>query len=178
MSHRVPKPYRWPLLNVLTPTNIGETTQKWFGSHANSPRSVSGQPIFATLWGLDQCESEYILQMDSDLFIGRRDLNHDYLLEMISVFESDPDALFVPLPISADSPNNYTFEGDRGDWRVEVRGCLLKKYRTESILPIRNEVVHGVLQSTWRRAFDNLIRDSKYRSYRGGDPRTFFIHVP
>ena len=162
----------------LDSTIIGEITQKWFGSPANSAHSASGQPVFATLWGLDQCKGKYILQMDSDLLIGRRDPNHDYLSEMISVFESDPDALFVPLPISSDSPSDYTFKGNRGDWRVEVRGCLLKKDRIKSVLPIRNEVVHGVLQETWHRAFDNFIRESEYHSYRGGKPNTFFIHVP
>ena len=30
----------------------------------------------------------------------------------------------------------------------------------------------------WHRAFDRFIADTDYRSYRGGDPKTAFIHVP
>ncbi len=157
---------------------IRAALKRWFGVDATASHTASGQPVFAALWGFEQCESEYVLQMDSDLLIGRADSEHDYVHDIQNLFEADPKALFVPLSIAGSSGGAYTFEGSGGDWRVEVRGCMLRKDRVESVLPIRNQVIDGALQTTWHRAFDTFIAGSDCHSYRGGDPRTFFIHVP
>ncbi len=162
---------------------IGAVLQRWFGVVATNSHTASGQPVFATLWGLEQCESDYILQLDSDLLIGRQDRGHDYLGDMLQVFEADDKALFVPLSIFKEEAAPYTSAGSRGDWRVEVRGCLLRKDRVEQVLPIPNEAARNeagelILRQTWHRACDGFIAGSGHHSYRGGDPRTFFIHVP
>ena len=46
------------------------------------------------------------------------------------------------------------------------------------MLPVPNEVEQGRFALAWHRAFDRFIAASDYHSYRGGDPRTAFIHVP
>ena len=46
------------------------------------------------------------------------------------------------------------------------------------MLPIANELEHGKFALGWHRAFDRFIAGSEFRSYRGGDPRTAFIHLP
>ena len=160
------------------PAVIGATYLKWFGAESEETHSTNGQQLFATLYGFDSCTGDYVLQVDSDLLIVRHDRGHDYLAEMVDVLRTDPKALFVPLSICHPDPVPYTHEGPNGGWRVEVRGCLFDRERPESVLPVANELENGRFTLAWHRAFDRLIAATDYHSYRGGDPRTSFIHVP
>ena len=45
-------------------------------------------------------------------------------------------------------------------------------------MPVANELEDDRFGLGWHRAFDRFIASSDYRSYRGGDPRSAFIHVP
>ena len=166
---------------VYAPTDpeaVRATFVKWFGVESDETHSANGQQIFATLYGFDACTGDYVLQLDSDLLISRPDKGHDYLGEMVDVLRNDPRALFVPLSICSSVPQPYTYEGPRGDWRVEVRGCLFDRRRLHSVLPVANELDGGRFAMAWHRAFDRLIASSQHRSYRGGNPATGFIHVP
>ena len=160
------------------PAVIRATYRKWFGLESTETHSANGQQLFATLYGFESCSGDYVLQVDSDLLIARQDRSHDYLAEMVEVFRADPKALFVPLSICRSEPVHYTYEGPNGDWRVEVRGCLFDRQRLESVLPVPNETDGGRIALAWHRAFDKFIAATGYRAYRGGDPRTAFIHVP
>ena len=157
---------------------IRETYRKWFGKESGEAHSANGQQLFATLFGFDSCTGDYVLQVDSDLLVARHDRGHDYLADMVDVLRTDPNALFVPLSICNSEPVPYTHEGPSGDWRVEVRGCLFDPKRLESVLPVDNELERGQFSLAWHRAFDRVIAASNWRSYRGCDPRTAFIHVP
>ena len=165
---------------------IRATYKRWFGVESVESHAHNGQQTFATLFGFDQCGGDYVFQLDSDILIGRKDDNHDYLGDMLNVFEKDPGTLFVPLSIPTDEPFGYSSEGPSGDWRVEVRICLFDRERIARVLPVTNAVSETIesgqvrerLDLPWHRAFDRLIRDSDYRSYRGGNPDTFFLHVP
>ena len=166
---------------VYSPDNKSvtrETYRKWFGKESEKTHSANGQQLFATLFGFDSCTGDYVLQVDSDLLVARHDRGHDYLAEMVGVLRTDPKALFVPLSICQSEPVPYAHEGPNGDWRVEVRSCLFDRRRLESVLPVANEVERGQFTLAWHRAFDRVIAASNWRSYRGGDPRTAFIHVP
>ena len=166
---------------VYAPQNpevIHSTYMKWFGLESDETHSTNGQQLFATLYGFDACRADYVLQLDSDLLIARTDRSHDYLAEMVGVLKSEPNALFVPLSICRADRLPYTSKGPKGDWRVEVRGCLFDRRRLQSVLPVANELENGRFGMAWHRAFDRFIASSEYRSYRGGDPRTATIHVP
>ena len=160
------------------PAAIRATYQKWFGAKSEETHSANGQQLFATLHGFDSYSGDYVLQVDSDLLVVRQDQGHDYLGNMVDVLNPDPRALFVPLSICNSEPAHYTYEGSNGDWRVEVRGCLFDRERLDSVLPVANEMEGGRFALAWHRAFDQFIAATDYRSYRGGDPRTAFIHVP
>ncbi len=157
---------------------IRATYRKWFGDESTETHSVGGQQLFATLFGFDSCSGDYVLQVDSDLLIARTDTTHDYLSEMVGVLRGDDRALFVPLGICGPGSVPYSHEGPNGDWRVEARGCLLDRERLQSVLPVANGLEQGRFTLAWHRAFDGFIAATDYRSYRGGDPRTAFIHVP
>ena len=161
------------------PETIRDTYRRWFGVESEETHSKNGQQLFATLFGFDSCSGDYVLQIDSDLLISRSSREHDYLGEMVEVLRSYPSALFVPLSISRSGSVPYTAEGPNGAWRVEVRGCLFDRRRVQSVLPVANELDgNDRFTLTWHRAFDRLIGSGDYRAYRGGDPRTAFIHVP
>ena len=160
------------------PAVIRSTYRKWFGTETEETHSANGQQLFATMCGIESCTGDYVLQVDSDLLIVRHDRNHDYVGEMVDVLRTDSKALFVPMGICAAEPVPYSHEGPNGDWRVEVRGCLFDRKRLERALPVPNEVKGGRFALGWHRAFDRFIATTDYRSYRGGDPRTAFIHVP
>ena len=162
----------------IDPEVIRSTYRKWFCAESVETHSVNGQQLFATLFGFDSCTGDYVLQMDSDLLITRADRNHDYLAEMTDVLRCDPKALFVPLSICRAEATSYTAKGSDGDWRVEARGCLYDRQRLQSLLPVSNELENGRFVLAWHRAFDRFIAVSSYRSYRGGNPKTSFIHVP
>ena len=157
---------------------IRKTYRKWFGAESEETHTANGQQLFATLFGFDSCTGDYVLQVDSDLLVARHDRGHDFLTEMVDVLRTDPKALFVPLSICHPEPVPYTHKGSNGDWRVEVRGCLFDRQRLESVLPVVNDTEGGRFTLAWHRAFDRFIAASNWRSYRGGDPRTAFIHVP
>ena len=166
---------------IYAPTDsdtIRETYRRWFDADSVETHSANGQQLFATLFGFEACEGDYVLQLDSDLLISRRDTSHDYLTEMVDVLRLDPAALFASMSICVSKPVPYSAKGPGGDWRVEVRGCLFDRQRLLSALPVANRVEDGRFVLPWHRAFDNLIADSDYRSYRGGNPGTGFIHVP
>ena len=160
------------------PAIIRSTYRKWFGVESDKTHSIDHQQLFATLYGFDCCEGDYVLQLDSDMLISRSDEDHNYLAEMVDVFRRDPGALFVPLSICRSARQPYTSEGHKGDWRVEVRGCMFDRRKLQSVLPVPNELKGGRLSKTWHRALDRVIASGDYRSYRGGDPRTATIHVP
>ena len=160
------------------PEAVRETYRKWFGVESAKTHSANGQQLFATLFGIDSCSGDYVLQLDSDLLMVRRDHGHDYLGEMAEVLRSDPMALFVPMSICREDPVPYTHEGPDGDWRVEVRGCLLERERLQAILPVPNHLEADRFALPWHRALDRFVASTQFRSYRGGDPRTSYIHVP
>ena len=160
------------------PDAVRKTYDKWFGTSSNETHSTNGQQLFATLFGFEACVGDYVLQLDSDLLISRKDKEHSYLDEMVDVLRHDSKALFVSMGTCVSEPVPYTAEGARGDWRVEVRGCLFDRRRLLSTLPIANRLEDGRFAMTWHRAFDKFISSTEYRSYRGGRPETGFIHAP
>ena len=160
------------------PVLFRATYRKWFGMESDQTHSANGQQLFATLYGFESCDGDYVLQVDSDLLVVRHNHGHDFLAEMVDVLRNDSRALFVPLSIYHSEPVPYTHEVPNGNWRIEVRGCLFDRERLQSVPPVANELEKGQFTQAWHRAFDRFIATTDYHSYRGGDPRTAFIHVP
>jgi 2-polyprenyl-3-methyl-5-hydroxy-6-metoxy-1,4-benzoquinol methylase/GT2 family glycosyltransferase len=152
--------------------------RKWFGIECHKPRAANGQPTYMTLYGLEQCKGNYVLQIDSDCIFLRKSRDHDYLGEMIRVLEDDQSAVTVSLPIPYEKTKPYKKEGENKPFRVEVRCCLLKTAKLRSILPLENEIENNVLKMPWHRSLDQAIQKGKATSYRGGNPQTCFLHIP
>lgn len=167
------------LVAPLDQASIREAMSRWFTVDTTCPRCSNGQPTYTTLYGFEQCKGDFIFQIDSDCIIGRLDRDHDYLGEMLDVFTKDPFALTVSLPVPAEYPSPFTYEHEGAKWRTEVRCSVFSKDRLMALRPLPNGVdANGQLEYPWHRSIDRLLKSSPYQSYRGGNPTTFFVHVP
>lgn len=162
----------------LEENEIKKTYTKWFGLAATEPRAANGQPLFATLYGFDHCQTDYVLQLDSDCLIRRTSRDHDYLSHLLSVLKIDRIAVTVSLPIPYDTRRKFAHQREGKAFRTEVRCCLISRKRIESILPLKNRLVGKTLSLPWHRALDRAIDKKNVRSYRGGNPETSFVHIP
>lgn len=159
--------------------SVGDLSLRWFGCRTTEPMSEGGQPIVATVAAFESCITPYVLQMDSDCLIGRMDRTHDFLGEMLEVFEADSAALTVSMTVPRARTAPFTAGSTTGKWRTEVRCSLLNLDRLRLALPLPNTVgPDGKLQLHWHRSLDTWMRENAGTSYRGGDARTWFVHVP
>ncbi|RHY63759.1 hypothetical protein DYB30_003931 [Aphanomyces astaci] len=126
---------------------------KWFGLHQNNQthtRTRRGTlvQVASTLAGLEAATSEFILQVDSDLMVGRHSYYHldDYLGQAMAIFAQDELAISVALDTFRSQPQGGGRQLPGGPtWcdpdtgtphRVEVRGCVFSKARLMSKLPM------------------------------------------
>ena len=159
-------------------SSVRSTALRWFSLETTDPRSLNGEPTHSSLYGFDQCRTDLILQVDSDILIGRPVPEYDCLAPMIDVLDSDPNALTVSLPPLLPAPQPYTPGDGASKWRVEARCSLLDLRRLERLLPLPNRLVDGRLELSWYRALDQRLAVTHGQSYRGGSPSAFFVHVP
>lgn len=163
------------------PNDVDDTVllhKRWFGIPCRTAHAYSGAQIASTLNGFDACSTRYVLQLDVDVMVGRLDRSHDYLAEMLSVLQRDPEAVTVSFNVAMDHDRPYTEAGETGAWRVEVRAGLIDLQRLFDARPLPNRLRGERLEFHWYRALDRRIAQGRGRSYRGGDRRTFFVHPP
>ncbi len=166
------------VLAPVSESEIKQVYQRWFGLECTKTRASNGQPPCMTLYGLEQCAGDYVLQTDSDCIFLRKTRNHDYLGVMIQILENDSTAVIVALSITYETPQPYKREGENGPFRVEVRCCLLNMVKLRSILPLANEIENDLLKLPWHRSIDRAIKEEKVSSYRGGNPQICFVQIP
>jgi hypothetical protein len=151
--------------------------ERWFRCDTAEPYSARGEPTLASLWALDQCETNRVLQTDSDIVVGRfRDA--DIISKLVDVLDCNLNAIAASLPPPIQEAQPYTGSGPRGKWRTEVRLSMIDRARLEQLLPLPNQVRDGRLQSSWYRALDARLRLSDYVCLRGGDTGSFMLHIP
>ena len=130
------------------------------------------------LFGFEKCSGDYILQVDCDAVIVRRDFNHSYLVDMKDALENQ-NGLSVSFNISHPSSAPFIeYASSNPSFVPEVRFCLLNKERFLLNRPYPNEVVEGKLKHTWYRSVELAQNENNLHSLRGGDTRTFYIHPP
>lgn len=156
---------------------IAETYRKWFSVESYETHAENGQHTYTSLYGIEQSKGKYVLQMDSDCIIVRRNFEHDYLQEMISLLENSPNSVSVPFAVASKKEIAKCSEGAT-PWRTEVRFSLLHKKRLENLLPLYNKInSEGKLAYPWHRALDMKILERKLMTYRRGSSNLFFIHI-
>jgi glycosyltransferase involved in cell wall biosynthesis len=156
--------------------SIQEVNRRWFGVEASQTRSTDGVPVTPQVWAFDQIGTRYLLQADLDVLVGRRDLDHDYLGDMVTACQPE-DTLCVAFNIPQ-PPGVRPYDAPPGEYKPEVRLGLLDLHRLRRLLPLPADVETGRLTTTWYRALHVAQRGQGLKTVRGGDSATFYLHPP
>lgn len=160
------------------PGPVSELNSRWFGIASPATHATNGSPVAATLAGFEACKNPFVLQVDSDVLVLRRDRGHDYLGEMAKLLSDDPQAVTASLNIIQEADRPWTAEGPDGPWRVEVRAGMIHLPRLFAARPLPNEQAGYALKLSWYRSADSAVRRDGLRSCRGGSSATGYAHPP
>jgi len=168
---------------IIAPTDPEEIKQinlRWFKLETTETHSIKNIPVTPQVFAFEKMKGDYILQMDSDVIIGRHDRNHNYIKDMVKALEENEKALSVSFNI-AHSPksklNKYSSPG-LGGYVPEVRFCLIDKKRLLECRPFPNELIDNRLNLSWYRSIEQYQKKNDYISLRGGNPKSYYIHPP
>jgi len=161
---------------IFNPDYTERINWDWFGLSTNHTHSSSNVPISSQLYAFEQCSGDYIFQMDSDVMIGRRDIDHSYMQDMLAELKKNEKVISVGFNICNSQSKAY-FGFENGGYVPEVRMGLFDKQRMFRLRPFPNTLdCDGRLQLTWYRSLEKLQKETGYCSIRGGDNRTFYVH--
>lgn len=161
---------------VFDKSKTKELNKRWFDIDTLESHTESKAPLAPQLFAFEQCEGDYILQMDSDVLIGRKDYNHSFLTDMLTEFEKNKNVISVGFNIPHKVTNDY-FGFTDGGFVPEVRMGLLHKQRIYNLFPLPNTVEKdGKPKLTWQRSLLKMQIENDNVSIRGGDHRSFYIH--
>ncbi len=150
--------------------------KQWFNISSDFSHTSSNVPLASQLYAFNKCKGDYILQMDSDVLIGRKDYFHSYLIDMLAELDKNENVLSVGFNIYNKENNDY-FGFTDGGFVPEVRMGLFHKKRIYKMLPLPNSIdKKGKLNFTWYRSLLQKQKETKKVSIRGGDHRSFYIH--
>ena len=116
-------------------TTCLDLAARWIGHDSAGTHAANGAPLAAILAGFEACRTPYLLQVDLDVIVARRDPGHDYLAEMVSALRGDPLAVTVAFNIAHGNDRPYTATGPQGPWRVESRIALLDIAAITTVAP-------------------------------------------
>ena len=156
---------------------VEKTNEFWFGISCKETHTIHNAPVTSQLYAFKSIKSKYILQLDSDVLIGRLDYNHSFLDDMIKELEENENVISVGFNIPKKEQKFYKYFGfENGGFVPEVRFCLMDRERLLNIRPLPNELSNGKLKMTWHRSLEKKQKETNYVSIRGGDYRSYFIH--
>ena len=160
------------------PERVADLYYRWFGVESEETHTEAGVPVFSQLWAFEQINTRYVLQLDVDVLICRRDLAHDYLRDMLTAIREE-NIFCVGFNI-AQPPDSQTnaYHAPQGDYKPEVRFGLLDIQRLTFHRPFPNSVSSGFLTMTWYQSVHQYQQAHGWRSLRGGNPDTYYIHPP
>lgn len=161
---------------IFDQSKTKELNKRWFDIDSEASHTISKAPLAPQLYAFEQCKGDYILQMDSDVLIGRKDYSHSFLTDMLSEFDKNKDVVSVGFNIPQKETNDYWGFKD-GGFVPEVRMGLLHKERIHNLFPLPNSVsANGKPELTWQRSLLKMQKERNKVSIRGGDHRSFYIH--
>ena len=157
--------------------SVVDLYRRWFSCETTETHSNSGVPVSPQLYGFERSQSDYLLQADMDVIIGRRDPDHDYLSDMAFALDADPRRVSVSFNIPHRHAAYVLYDAPPGGYVPEVRLCLMDLRKLREALPLPNEVgPDGRLVLNWYRALQRAQQQDGWLSVRGGDARSYFIH--
>lgn len=161
---------------VFDSSKTKELNKKWFDIESNESHTQNNAPLAPQLYAFEHCKGDYILQLDIDALIGRKDISHPYLEEMLLEFEKNDNVISVGFNIPNKESNDY-FGLSKGGFVPEVRMGLLHKERIQQLLPLPNQIdSEGKPELTWHRSLFQKQKETDKVSIRGGDHNSYYIH--
>jgi glycosyltransferase involved in cell wall biosynthesis len=156
---------------------IHHINKRWFDVDSANTHTIKNVPVAAQLHAFEQTKGDYILQMDCDVMIGRRDYDHSFLNDMITATEENENVVCVGFnickPIDEES---YMYFGYNGEFAPEVRCGLIHKERLLNLRPLPNEELPDGLKLSWYRSVQQRQKETGKCSIRGGKQSSFYIH--
>ncbi|MBF0430232.1 MAG: glycosyltransferase [Fibrobacteria bacterium] len=157
---------------------VEKVYKHWFGVHSKQTHTFKGVPIFSQLWAFEQVHTRYVLQLDCDVMICRRNQKHDYLHDMLTVIQEESVlSVGFNIPHSIDS-KFIDYHSPYGGFTPEVRFGLLDLERIKSKRPFPNTTHEGFLTKTWYRSIEQFQKQNGLKSLRGGSSESYYIHPP
>lgn len=138
---------------------------KYFGVESTEGHCANGQGLYATLCGFENIKTKYVFQTDSDILYHNEDVNG--FIDGLTALKNG--AVTVSLSIAKKADSNPIY-----GCRTEVRTCFLALDRLKNMLPLKNQMIDGVVQSPWHRALDKGLQPKD--SVRLSDRNVWFIH--
>ena len=161
---------------IFDESKTEEINSRWFGLTSSFSHTASKIPVTPQLYAFEQCNGDYILQMDSDVIIGRKDSSHSYLTDMINQLKKNEKVISVGFNIYNKESKSY-FGFEDGGFVPEVRLGLIDKQRFFALRPFPNMMDdEGRLKLSWHRSVEQFQKQSGYCSIRGGNHKSFYIH--
>lgn len=166
---------------IILPPESSEEIEKinknWFGLKCRQTHTFNKIPVVSQLFAFDYIKSEYFLQMDCDVLIGKIDDTHDFLKEPIQIFMDQPKVSTIGFQIYQGSEMQFQpYFGYDVALAPDVRCSFIHKTRLLSQKPLLNTLHDDKLNLSWYRALEKSQQMNSFRSIRGGDCRTFYIH--
>ena len=155
---------------------IEATYANWFSINGiTATHTHSGAPLFAQLWAFGQVSTRFVLQADLDVLIGRKDHEHDYLLEMLEA-ASPPNVWCIGFNIPKKLKGFRPYASRPAGFVPEIRLGLLDLQKISANLPLPNSLCQGQLEKMWHRSMEEAQRACGMETVRGGDDRSFYVH--
>lgn len=148
--------------------------QRWFDVKSDETHNGEGVPVFPQLWGFEQVKTRYLLQMDADVMIARKE-DDDVITQMLGAL--DMDSVFG-VGFNIPQPRSGEFKSYNGKFVPEVRFGLFDLARVFEQRPFPNSLIDGKLKLSWYRSIEAFQDSGEWRCLRGGDPRSVYIHPP
>lgn len=162
----------------LPKEKIEEVNRNWFAITSQHSHTFDNIPVTTQLYGFECAKADYILQMDSDVMIGRRDYSHSFLNDMINICEANKKVVTVAFGITHSNELKFQeyFGFENGGFVPEVRMCLIDKKRLLTLRPLPNKSRENGLELSWYRSLEIKQKQTNYVSIRGGNTNSYFIH--
>lgn len=156
---------------------IKKTYNRWFNvNDVTETHTSRNAPLYNQIWAFDQIDTQYVLQCDCDVLVGRKNWQHDFISDMLTELQK-PDVHSVGFNIPKESEYFRPYFGKPGEFAPEVRFGMLDLHKFNQALPIQNAVINNQFTLTWHRAMQQHEKQSeRLRSVRGGNPMTFYVH--
>ena len=152
--------------------NVSKCLASWFDISSCSTHTNSGVPLFPQLWGFEQINTKYLLQMDCDVIL-HCSVNDGTITKMHEAICSENS---FGVGFNIPQKENVIFNQYHGSFVPEVRCGLFDLERIMLNRPFPNNLIEGKLELSWYRSIERFQNKSDWKSLRGGFSSTYYIH--